>query len=143
MFYVNSSSYSNFTFDNYSSNYTGRPVLSADGTYTQWPFYPKVGEWYHFTIVRENRYCHKIYINGTLCAFSSSDSNIIQNITTLYIGSWYNGDDALYGYISEFRISKGIARWTKNFTPPIGPYLTPSTIPTTSTYLSFRGRNRY
>ncbi len=137
------SSTSNFTFDNYNSNYTNRPSLYAEGISSQWPFYPQVGVWYHFAIVRENRYYHKIYIGGVLCGFSTSEYSVPQNITTMFIGSWYNGDDALYGYISEFRISKGIARWTKNFTPPTGPYLTPSVIPNTTTYLPLRGRNRY
>ena len=26
------------------------------------------------------------------------------------------------GYLDELRISKGIARWTSNFTPPVVPY---------------------
>jgi hypothetical protein len=28
----------------------------------------------------------------------------------------------LAGFIDELRISKGIARWTSNFTPPTAPY---------------------
>jgi hypothetical protein len=28
------------------------------------------------------------------------------------------------GYLAEYRVSKGIARWTANFTPPAGPYTT-------------------
>jgi len=31
-------------------------------------------------------------------------------------GLYYNG------WIDEFRFSKGIARWTANFTPPTFPY---------------------
>lgn len=30
--------------------------------------------------------------------------------------------DEMDGYIDEVRISKGIARWTSNFTPPSSPY---------------------
>ena len=26
------------------------------------------------------------------------------------------------GWLDEFRVSKGIARWTANFTPPAAPY---------------------
>jgi hypothetical protein len=41
----------------------------------------------------------------------------------LYIGGYPNSDPYLWdGYIDELRISKGIARWTSNFTPPDAPY---------------------
>ncbi|HED05973.1 MAG TPA: hypothetical protein ENI61_04750, partial [Ignavibacteria bacterium] len=37
------------------------------------------------------------------------------------------GDNTMYGHLlngqtDEFRISKGIARWTSNFTPPTAEY---------------------
>jgi hypothetical protein len=33
-----------------------------------------------------------------------------------------DGDFPHQGYMDEVRISKGIARWTSNFTPPTGAY---------------------
>ena len=39
----------------------------------------------------------------------------------LWIGS-DGGSTYLDGYLDEFRISKGIARWTANFSPPDAPY---------------------
>jgi hypothetical protein len=39
------------------------------------------------------------------------------------------------GWLDEFRISKGIARWTSNFTPPTAPY--DSGVPWTSNKLIF------
>jgi hypothetical protein len=35
----------------------------------------------------------------------------------------------LYGYIDEFRISVGIARWTADFTPPSSEYTIEQIIP--------------
>ena len=40
------------------------------------------------------------------------------------IGVWAGGAYSNNGYIDEFRISKGIARWTSNFTPPTEAYTT-------------------
>jgi hypothetical protein len=40
-----------------------------------------------------------------------------------YAGAGY-GTSYFKDYLDEFRISKGIARWTSNFTPESGPYTT-------------------
>jgi hypothetical protein len=82
------------------------------------------GEWVHLAFVR-NGNLFSLYINGFL-----GDSNTY-SVTQVVTGSdfsigrlgEYDGD-YLNGYISEFRISKGIARWTSNFTPPTEPYTT-------------------
>jgi len=42
----------------------------------------------------------------------------------LTVGRFYIDSDSLYlnGYLDELRVSKGIARWTSNFTPPSEAY---------------------
>lgn len=81
--------------------------------------------WHHFALVR-NGGTVSLYINGIL---EGSDAAVgitaIDNAaqpfnvgarTAAGINSWN-------GYIDEFRLSVGIARWTANFTPPSSQYI--------------------
>lgn len=77
--------------------------------------------WTHVAIVRKNGVFY-MFIGGVL---KSSDAghttyNIVQN--AVYIGSNNSGSESYYGYLDEYRVSKGIARWTSNFTPPTSQY---------------------
>jgi len=85
-------------------------------------------DWTHFALVRSGTGTNdlKIYINGeyvttTLIAgaWDGAFSNII---SPFYVGTWLSVGEYLNGYIDEFRISKGVARWTANFTPPTEAY---------------------
>lgn len=80
--------------------------------------------WYHLAVVRYGTSL-KIYVNGTSVASNTIGSAFIySNSNALYIGALYSGGLSSYynGYMDELRISKGIARWTSNFTPPISAY---------------------
>jgi hypothetical protein len=83
--------------------------------------------WTHVAAVRSGDSI-KLYINGVLGATSTGHSgqNHTSNGGGIEIGSSWFGYSAYYwdGYIDEFRISKGIARWTENFKPPHRPYIT-------------------
>lgn len=74
--------------------------------------------WYHIAITRESGVMY-MFRGGTLLGSGSNTNNY-------YIGVPYIGSHAvgypLVGYVDEFRISKGIARWTSAFTPPDKPY---------------------
>ena len=78
--------------------------------------------WHHVALVRSGT-TTRIYFNGTDVASGTLGNQTISNSThPLYIG---RGDYAGYlnplnGYIDDLRITKGIARYTSNFTPP-GP----------------------
>jgi len=87
-------------------------------------------EWVHLAVVRNNTYLD-LYINGNSIGSYNIGTTILYNSTSdLNIGAFFpeshNGDvwGTVDGYMDEFRISKGIARWIGNFTPPDKPYST-------------------
>ena len=74
--------------------------------------------WCHLAVVRENG-VFKFFIDGVKGTDNSSyTSESVGNDTGLYImrNVWDNHD--LAGQIDDLRITKGVARYTANFTPP-------------------------
>jgi hypothetical protein len=82
------------------------------------------GNWHHIAVVR-NGNVWDLYVDGTSQANVTSSITIATSARTLYIGvdPEYAGRD-LAGFIDEFRLSKGIARWTTNFAVPVAEYTT-------------------
>lgn len=82
-----------------------------------------VSTWYHIAVVREGTGSNqtKIYINGTNDGTGTVATNFNQT-SIMYVGADRVGSSALNGYIDDLRITKGIARYSANFTPPSGPY---------------------
>ena len=76
--------------------------------------------WYHLAVVRYNG-TSTLYINGVPqngTGTVHANNNLAYN-HWIYSGYQY-GDATTYlrGYMDELRISKGIARWTHNFSVP-------------------------
>lgn len=73
--------------------------------------------WYHVALVRSSGTV-KLYLNGTQDGTVSMSSNLTGGVVNL--GYWYNISDLNYfsGYMDDFRITRGYARYTANFTPP-------------------------
>ena len=97
-----------------------------EGVGTTYAWTPTIDTWYHLAVVRSGTDL-KVYVNGVQIGTTITSSNdIIPNVTTAYIGAQSISGPTLYfrGYLDEFRISKGIARWTDNFIPPARPYST-------------------
>jgi len=95
--------------------------VSIGNYYTANPQTWTVGTWYHVAIVRNGSTCY-MFKDGISLPVSEiaawgnmSDVAGVLNIGNLSI-------DYLNGWLDEFRISKGIARWTANFTPPTRAY---------------------
>ncbi len=80
--------------------------------------------WQHVAIVRSSGVT-TIYVGGVNRGSSSIPDDLGTNGAQLAIGGDSGGaisSASVQGYIDELRISKGVARWTSNFTPPTMPY---------------------
>jgi len=78
--------------------------------------------WHHVAYIREDANL-KLYIDGIKNS-SSRVGSIAMNFRnfSIGIGGRTNQESFYNGYLDELRVSKGIARWTANFTPPGVPY---------------------
>lgn len=72
--------------------------------------------WTHLAVVR-NGTSIRMYNNGVNVGTCTSSLPFWDNTQPIYVGS-YAGGYGFAGYMDEVRVSKGIARWTANFTPP-------------------------
>ena len=73
--------------------------------------------WHHFALVRNGNQW-MTFVDGIMDINTTRAGTLANPATTKSIGRW--GGDAtpkIKGYLDEFRITKGLARWTSNFDP--------------------------
>ena len=82
------------------------------------------GVWYHVAVTRDSASNCNVWLNGV----RSTSGN--QTVSTNYTGTtdtigYVNGSPSAYfnGYIDEFRLTLGIARYNNNFTPQTSAFL--------------------
>jgi len=95
-------------------------------------FNPADATWYHVAIVKQGTTGYKMFVDGTQIGSTQTDTDTMPNIAgNLEVGRIVDSASNAYyhkGWLDELRISKGIARWTANFTPPDRAYgLKPTT----------------
>lgn len=87
---------------------------------------PADATWYHIAIVKNGTSGYMHFVNGSQIGSTTVDTSTMPNFTgVLNVGRSIDGTGTnrdLNGWIDELRISKGIARWTANFTPPTSEY---------------------
>ena len=107
--------------DKFTSNVTsdGTTAIAVTGT----TVFTGLTGWNHIAFVRTGNIL-RLFVNGvqeggdTPCSATLWDSS--SNLTVGKDNS--SSSNPWYGYLDEFRMSVGIARWTANFTPPIAAY---------------------
>ena len=82
------------------------------------------GAWQHVAVVKQGS-TTKIYVNGNEKA-SSTTSVWSSSTNSLLVGGSGGSQPSSNAYIDELRVSKGIARWTSAFTPPMLKYSQPT-----------------
>jgi len=107
--------YSNGTFD---MAYETSGVFSSSSSYSS-------GTWQHIAWTRSGS-ISRLFINGVLDKTNSSFTyNFDQNTShALQIGynTAPNSSQAFNGYLQDLRITRGVARYTSNFTPPTAEF---------------------
>jgi hypothetical protein len=101
--------------------YNWGDITSADISLTGYSFVAST--WYHIAIIRgwggnANDFIMTVNGTGITPAITNSSFNWQDYTSALRIGSAYvdnNWNYGWYGWLSNFRITKGIARWTSNF----------------------------
>jgi len=99
----------------YSNN--GSYSISFNGSWS-----PSVNIWYHTALIRgwggvtgDFALC----IDGNAVGTDSDIDTVADVAANVNIGRAYADTDEFNGWIDEFRVSQGVARWTENFNPPI------------------------
>ena len=77
------------------------------------------GTWNHFAIVRLSGTV-KVYLNGSGGTGASNTTNFYDLSKNIGIGSrTHDSNEQFNGYVDDLRITKGVARYTADFTPPV------------------------
>ena len=117
---------------NSASPYNGWRIYNNQSATNQLRFYNGTGwvtiesnlaknQWHHIAVVSQGSGTNQgqCYLNGTAAGSAFTTSSSINHSADLHIGT----DNAvtsrtITGYLSDVRITKGLARYTANFTPP-------------------------
>jgi hypothetical protein len=78
--------------------------------------------WVHVALCRGSG-TSRIFKNGSQVGTSFADTQTVSSTNTFLIGT--RNDTLAFsfdGYIDDLRITKGVARYTANFTPPAAPF---------------------
>ena len=107
------------SFGNYSPAIYYRSASSELAVYYSSAFYlsgftPVADTWYHIAWTRSGTSC-RLFVDGIQKGTTASNAHNVNN-TNLRIG--YDGVDYFGGYIEDVRYTKGLARYTADFTPP-------------------------
>ena len=111
----------------YNGNVNGLNIVKsgvADLEYCAFTFVTST--WYHIAVVRSGTTIY-FFVNGTQQTTQGSGGgsfSFVNPTNGYYIGCNNDTNEQFAGYVNDFRITKGIARYTSNFTPATSAFPT-------------------
>ena len=90
--------------------------VNVAGTGVQSNTSPIINTWYHVAVTRASGSV-RLFVNGTLVGGPTSITTSVAG-QNLVIGGYYSTNYLWNGYVDDLRITKGVARYTSNFTAP-------------------------
>jgi len=79
------------------------------------------GQWQHYAVTRSAGVI-RIFIDGVTDTSTATNTSAIDAGAQGLIGQAFGSGYYINGYIDDLRITKGVARYTSNFTPPTAPF---------------------
>lgn len=103
--------------------------VSKDGTTASGQYYTVLsnnavndGQWHHVAGLRNGTSIY-LFVDGVKQTSTNTVSGSLYNRNYFEAGRWTRTAAGYFnGHIDELHVSKGIARWTSNFTSPSSPY---------------------
>ena len=119
---------SNFCWEIYQSSSTVVQTTMVEGStvYTASSSSFSLNAWNHVAAVRYGNTL-RIYINGIVGGTTATVTGVsvsVRSGTTVKVSGYNNATGMITGYINDLRLTKGIGRYTSNFTPPATAFLT-------------------
>ena len=78
---------------------------------------PSTNQWVHVAFCRSGSTL-KLFYDGTENQSATDTTNYTTNLTHSYFGCRHSVEHYLNAYLSDFRVTQGLARYTSNFTAP-------------------------
>ena len=111
--------------NNFYLNFRGSLVLGVTNTTAVIALSPSfsANTWQHFAVTRSSNTL-RVYANGSSGTAVTNSVSFGSSTLQNFIGAdrSLSSNNFFNGYIDDLRITKGVARYTSNFTPPTAPF---------------------
>lgn len=118
---TNGDNYFYFQLDNNTLRFANKNTSAGENIIITNSFNPAANTWYHIALVKAGTTGYLMFVNGQQIGTTQTDTDSMVNRTGVFtIGASKTGSTTFQyfsGNIDEFRLSKGVARWTTNFIP--------------------------
>jgi hypothetical protein len=109
---LNANGFINFRQSTFFAATTSSAIIATS------PSGPSINQWFHYAVTRSGN-TFRVFLNG-VSGTPGTFTGTWGATGTVTLGG--GNTQQLHGYIDDLRITKGVARYTANFTPPTAPF---------------------